>query len=226
MPAATAMKQPIELVPADRGEGLRPWSTFGAVEFAGARRRYRRNEEIFGEGDEADYVYRILSGTVRLYRVLSDGRRQIAAFQFAGDTFGIEPTDFRHLSAETVTECEIVATPRQTMFRYAERDGNFARQLWAHAVSDLAEAHDHMLLLGRQTAAEKVVSFLVEMAKRQGSGNVVNLAMSRQDMADYLGLTIETVSRTLTHLEERGVLEVTTSRRIVLYGGAARMLDS
>lgn len=198
----------------------------GSIELAGTRRRYGRNEEIFAEGEEADFVFKILSGTVRLYRVLADGRRQITAFHFAGDVVGLEPGKLRRMSAETVSDCEIVATPRQTMFHHAEQNNAYARQLWSNAVFELAEAQDHLLLLGRQTATERVVSFLADMAKRQGSRNAVNLAMSRQDIADYLGLTIETVSRTITQLAERGALEIATSRQITLRNGAMRLLDS
>ena len=204
-----------------------PMDRMGVIELSGARTRYGRDEEIFGEGDAAEYVYKILSGAVRLYRVLSDGRRQIGAFYFAGETFGLEACDEHGLSAEAVTDCEIVATPRRTVFRHAERNAEFAHQLWTRAASDLAKARDHMMLLGRQTATERVAAFLLGMAEKNGGGRVVTLPMSRQDIADYLGLTIETVSRTLTHLEEKAALEVTASRRITLRDPAAlRRLNS
>lgn len=225
MAIATALNHPIELATLE-SRAVRSQEPFGALEFPGAARRYSRNEEIFGEGGRADYFYRILTGTVRLYRVLSDGRRQIAAFQFEGDVFGVEASDYRHLSAEAVNDCEIVATPRSAILRHAERNGDFAHRMWARAVTDLAEAHDHMLVLGRQTAAEKVMSFLWDVAGRQGTGNLVKLTMSRQDIADYLGLTIETVSRTLTQLERRGALEVQSARLIEIHSNARRPLDS
>ncbi len=186
------------------------------VEPNGAPTRYSRNEEIYGEGDPAEFVYRIVSGTVRLYRLLSDGRRQIGGFCFAGDSFGLTAGEDHWQSAEAVTDCEIVATPRQVIFRQAERDASFAYQLWTKTAAELAGASDHLMLLGRQTAVERVAAFLLGMAKRQGGGESVTLPMSRQDIADYLGLTIETVSRTLTSLQERGVVEVSTSRKIVL----------
>jgi CRP/FNR family nitrogen fixation transcriptional regulator len=174
-----------------------PQNARDSAEPTGARSRYSRNEEIFGEGDPAEFVYRVASGTVRLYRLLSDGRRQISGFCFVGDTFGLTAGEDHWQSAEAVTDCEIVATPRQAIFRQAEQNASFAYGLWTQTAAELAVANEHLMMLGRQTAVER-------------------LPMSRQDIADYLGLTIETVSRTLTHLQERGVLEVATSRKIAL----------
>jgi CRP/FNR family nitrogen fixation transcriptional regulator len=193
-----------------------PQNARDSAEPTGARSRYSRNEEIFGEGDPAEFVYRVASGTVRLYRLLSDGRRQISGFCFVGDTFGLTAGEDHWQSAEAVTDCEIVATPRQAIFRQAEQNASFAYGLWTQTAAELAVANEHLMMLGRQTAVERVASFLLGMAKRQGDDEFVTLPMSRQDIADYLGLTIETVSRTLTHLQERGVLEVATSRKIAL----------
>lgn len=226
MTAAARLAQPIQPIPFDAVALLGPDSRRSA-EFSGAPTRYARNEEIFGEGDAADFVYVIRSGTVRLCRLLTDGRRQIGAFYFAGDTFGLEPDDERRLSAEAVTDCEIIALPRQTVFRHADRNPDYARRLWGQAATDLAEARDHMLLLGRQTAMERIASFLLAMAARNRDGAIVTLPMTRQDIADYLGLTIETVSRTLSRLEDQGVLELTTARNIALKNTALlRRLDS
>ncbi|MGV8840270.1 MAG: helix-turn-helix domain-containing protein [Bauldia sp.] len=188
----------------------------GLAALPGAVTKYARNAEIFGEGDEAEFVYRVRSGTVRLYRILSDGRRMIGSFHFAGETFGIETGDTHSTSAEAVTDCEIVATPRHAVFRRAESDHAFSHELWQSAVAELAGARRHMLVLGCQSATERVASFLVEMAERSPVESVVTLPMSRQDIADYLGLTIETVSRTITQLTERGAIEVPSSRTIVL----------
>ena len=190
-------------------------------ELTGSRTRYHRNEEIFGEGDPAEFVYRLASGTVRLYRLLSDGRRQIAGFCFAGDSFGLTASEDHWQSAEAVTDCEIVATPRQAVFRQAEQNPSFAYHLWKKTAEQLAGASEHLMLLGRQTAVERVASFLLGIAERQGETEQVTLPMSRQDIADYLGLTIETVSRTLTQLQERGIVEVSTSRKIALRQPAA-----
>jgi CRP-like cAMP-binding protein len=227
MTAAARLAQPIQPIRFDAAVLREPEDRHGGDRPSGAPIRYARNEEIFGEGDSADFVYVIRSGTVRLCRLLSDGRRQIGAFYFAGDTFGLEPDDERRLSAEAVTDCEIVAMPRQTVLRHAERDPDYARKLWGLAATDLAEARDHMLLLGRQTAMERIASFLLGMAARNRDGGTVALPMTRQDIADYLGLTIETVSRTLSRLEDQGVLELTTARNIALKNPTLlRRLDS
>lgn len=188
----------------------------GMLSLAGSRMGYRRGEEIFGEGEDAGFCYRILSGTVRQYRILADGRRQVSAFLFAGDMFGLDADEQRRMSADAVTDCEVVATPRQVVFRHAEQSVEFAKMLWIKAARDLALAQDHMLLLGRQSAAERIMYFLSDLARRQGNRSVVELTMSRQDIADHLGLTIETVSRMLTTLEDRGAIELTAQRRITL----------
>lgn len=212
MTAVARLAHPLTVVPA---------AVVGAPDalatFPGAVSRYARNEEIFGEGDPAEFIYRIRSGTVRLSRILADGRRMIGSFVFAGDSFGIEAGDEHSFSAEAVSDCEIVATPRLVVFRRAESDHAFSHQLWQAAVSELAGARRHMLVLGCQSALERVSSFLLDMARRNASGDrIVTLPMSRQDIADYLGLTIETVSRTITQLTERGAIEVPSSRTIVL----------
>lgn len=221
MTAVTGIAAPI--VPVSPGYArAQPWHDHDAAgAFTGAPSHYGRNELIFGERDPAEYVYRVQCGAVRLFRVLSDGRRQIGAFYFTGDIFGLEPGDEHSFSAESIGDSEIVVTSRQTVFRLAEHDSAFARQLWNRAAADLATARDHMLLLGRQTATERVAAFLMAMAEREHSERLVALPMSRQDIADYLGLTIETVSRTLTLLTGRMLIDVPTSRRILLRDPAA-----
>lgn len=183
---------------------------------SGAATRYARNEEVFGEGDAAEFVYRLRSGTIRLYRILSDGRRMIGSFVFAGESFGLEAGDEHSFSAEAISDCEVVATPRAAVFRRAESDPEFSHQLWQAVVSELAGARHHLVLLGSQSALERVGSFLRDMAQRSTDKSVVTLPMSRQDIADYLGLTIETVSRTITQLTERGAIAVPTSRTIII----------
>jgi CRP/FNR family nitrogen fixation transcriptional regulator len=197
----------------------------GNVELVGARVRYRHDEEIFGEGEEAGNVYRVLNGAVRLYRVLTDGRRQIDQFCLPGDLFGLEFFPNRRISAEAVSDCELVVTSRCVVMQQMERNCAFGRLLFERASIDLAKAQDHAMLLGRKNATERVAAFLLDMSERQGRREVL-LPMSRQDIADYLGLTIETVSRTLAELDRRSVLDV-AARRIVLRDPAAlRQLDS
>ncbi len=181
----------------------------------GATMSYPRNSEIFGENEPADYLYKIVSGSVRTYKILSDGRRQIGAFYLPGDIFGLEFAEAHTLSAEAMTDTKLLVIKRSALNALASRDVAVARQLFALTGRELARAQDRIFLLIK-SAQGRVASFLLEMAKRVSGGNTVELPMSRQDIADYLGLTIETVSRTLTSLETASTIEVATSRRIVL----------
>jgi len=192
----------------------------GNIELVGAPMSFARNAEIYGEGEPAEYLYKVISGTVRTYKVLSDGRRQIGAFYMPGDVFGLETSDEHTFSAEAISDAKVLVIKRSTLVALAERDGEVARQLWALTGRELSRVQDHILLLIK-TAQERVAGFLLEMAERGSNGNSVELPMSRQDIADYLGLTIETVSRTLTNLENAAAIELPSSRRIVLRNRSA-----
>jgi CRP/FNR family nitrogen fixation transcriptional regulator len=188
---------------------------FGCVELKGAVIEFHRNEEIFGEGESADYVYKVLHGVVRRYKLLSDGRRQIGAFYLAGDMFGLEPGDEHGSSAEAIADSSILAVRRSTLLKSAERNSEVARNLWSLTACELRRSQDHALLLIK-SARERLAAFLLDMADRLTGNGTVELPMPRQDIADYLGLTIETVSRILTQLAEACVIKVVTSRQIVL----------
>ena len=211
--AKTRAMNPVPLFPVTQP----PLSTAGRgkVELVGARVRYQRNEEIFGEGGEPGHVYRVLSGAVRLYRVLADGRRQIDDFCLPGDLFGLEFGPRYRISAEAISDCELVVTSRCIIAQQMERSCAFGKLLFEQTTADLAKAQDHALLLGRKNATERVADFVLNMSARQGGDREVNLPMSRQDIADYLGLTIETVSRTLAELDRKKVLDV-ASRKIAI----------
>jgi CRP-like cAMP-binding protein len=187
----------------------------GAIELMGAVMQFARNSEIYGENEPAEYLYKVVSGTVRTYKVLVDGRRQIGAFHLPGDMFGLESGDEHTFSAEAITDCRVVVIKRSAVLALAARDNEVARQMWALTARELERVQEHSLLLIK-SAQERVVGFLLEMAERFAAGGAVELPMSRQDIADYLGLTIETVSRTLTQLEKNAAIEVATSRRILL----------
>jgi len=176
---------------------------------------FKRNVEIYGENEPADYLYKVISGAVRTYKVLSDGRRQIGAFYMPGDVFGLESGKQHTFSAEAVGEAKVLVIKRSALEGLAARDNDVARQLWTVTVCELQRAQEHALALIK-TAEERVVGFLLEMASRIAGGNQIELPMSRQDIADYLGLTIETVSRTMTHLESAAAIELPSSRRVVL----------
>jgi CRP-like cAMP-binding protein len=186
----------------------------------GAPMSFGRNAEIYGEGEPADYLYKVVSGTVRTYKVLADGRRQIGAFYMAGDVFGLEMGDEHTFSAEAISDAKVLVIKRSALVALAERDNEVARQLWALTGRELSKVQDHIMLLIK-TAQERVVGFLLEMAERATNNGALELPMSRQDIADYLGLTIETVSRTLTILENTAAIELPTSRRIVLRNRSA-----
>ena len=197
-----------------------PRSLGSSVEMMGAPMPFSRNAEIYGENEPADYLYRVISGAVRTYKVLSDGRRQIGGFYLPGDIFGMECSDEHSFSAEAITECKVLVIKRSSLVSLAARDGEVARQLWTVTAGELQRAQDHIMLLIK-TAQERVAGFLLEMAARGATIGEIELPMSRQDIADYLGLTIETVSRTLTQLEKSAAIAVPTSRRIVLRNRAA-----
>ena len=191
-----------------------------SIEFIGAPMPFTRNAEIYGEDEPADYLYKVVSGTVRTYKVLADGRRQIGAFYMPGDVFGLESSDEHSFSAEAVSDAKVLVIKSSAVAALATRDNDVANQLLVLTGRELRRVQDHIMLLIK-TAQERVVGFLLEMSKRMPSSDQVELPMSRQDIADYLGLTIETVSRTLTQLENSAAIELPTSRRIVLRNRAA-----
>jgi len=190
------------------------------IDLMGAPMIYKRNTEIYGENEDAEYLYKVVSGTVRTYKVLADGRRQIGAFYVPGDVFALESGPQHAFSAEAVTDTKVLVVKRSAVVVLAERDNDVARQLWAITSRELQRAQEHFLALIK-TAEERVVGFLLDMSARVSGGNQFELSMSRQDIADYLGLTIETVSRTMTQLEHLAAIELPTSRRVVLRNRAA-----
>jgi CRP/FNR family nitrogen fixation transcriptional regulator len=174
---------------------------------------YGRDREIFGEGEGADKVYKVISGAVRVFRILADGRRQILQFCLPGDVFGIEVGAEHGATAESIGESLILVARRSHVLG---DDASLSPRLWRLAMSDLHRSYDQILNLGRRSASERMASFLAEMADRLGDEGTVELPMSRQDIADYLGLTIETVSRTLTQFRSLGLITIRESRTIVI----------
>ena len=195
-------------------------STVSAIEMMGAPMAFSRNAEIYGENEPAEYLYKVISGTIRTYKVLNDGRRQIGFFYLPGDVFGLEVGNKHSFSAEAIADCKVLVIKRSSVIALAARETDVARQLWEMTATELRRVQDHIMLLIK-TAQERVAGFLLEMAARAPGANEIELPMSRQDIADYLGLTIETVSRTLTQLENSAAIAVPTSRRIVLRNRAA-----
>lgn len=180
--------------------------------------RIEANQTLFGEGDAADTLYNVTSGTVKLYKLLPDGRRQITGFLVAGDFLGLAVNDHYAYSAETVTTCSLCRFPRRKVEALLDEFPKMQRRLFSMASNELAAAQDQMLLLGRKTAKEKICSFLLmlsQRASRRGhKENPVYVPMSRADIADYLGLTTETVSRTFTQLKTAGVIALLEGNKV------------
>lgn len=182
----------------------------------GAVQHFVADREICSEGSNADYFYKVVSGVVRTCKFLSDGRRQIDAFHVAGEIFGFESGSDYRLSAEAVSDCTVIAYRKNKQDLFAGNDALLSRELLSFAMRGMARAQDHSLLLGRRSAVEKVVAFLLDWAEKSADQKTISLAMSRQDIADYLGLTIETVSRTLSQLERDAIIALPSARQIRL----------
>jgi len=195
-----------------------------ALERIGSRRSFARDEEIYAEGGPSDGWYKVVSGTVRISKLLADGRRHIAEFCFSGDCFGFENASERVFSAEAVGEVIVMRYPRRATERLIDENPLLARRLCDMTLRDLAHAQTRMLLLGRMTAPERVASFLLEMSERRDTRRVVDLPMSRNDIADYLGLTIETVCRVLSAFKRAGSVAMPNPHRIELRD--RRMLEA
>ena len=199
---------------------------FGAMETMGSQMRFGPNEEIFGEGEPAEYMYKVTKGAVRTYKILCDGRRQIGGFHLPGDIFGLEIGKEHQFSAEAINDVTVLVVRRSVIVSLAERDCDTARELWSFTGRELNRVQEHLLLLVK-TAQQRVASFLLEMSTRLAATDAIELPMSRQDIADYLGLTIETVSRTMTLLVSEQAIGLPSSRRIVLRNsGALRQLNA
>ncbi len=188
----------------------------GASQLSGMRMRFKRNEEVFGEGEPADYVYRVISGAVRIIRFSADGRRQIISFHLPGDLFGFEPGQAHSFSAEALAPSDVLLVRRALLEKAASESAEAARALLQLSARLLLEAQEHALVLGRKGASERVAAFLLELADRFSSRHELDLPMSRADIADYLALTIETVSRAFTQMERERAIALPTSRHVVV----------
>lgn len=187
-----------------------------ALEQIGTRRLCHRDTEIYAEGDAADCWYKVVSGAVRITKQLADGRRHVAEFFFAGDCFGYENTPERMFSAEAVGDAIVMRFSRAATERLLDEHPRLARRLYAITLRDLARAQARMLLLGRMTAPERVGNFLIELSERKDARRVIDVPMSRTDIADYLGLTIETVCRVLSTFKRDGMIATPTPHKIEL----------
>ena len=169
-----------------------------------------RDREIHGQGDQAAWCYRVISGCVRVVNLMEDGRRQISEFLMPGDTLGFDALEIYDFAAEAVSDVVLRRYPRRMVDALAERNVALARRVRDVISTSLRMAHARLVLLGRKTASERISSFLLEMVERlpQAHANILDLPMSRTDMADHLGLTIETVCRVLAHLRRDGTIAI------------------
>lgn len=187
-----------------------------APEVVGTSFNYVRDEEIYGEGEDTQFIYKVISGAVRTTKIMRDGRRQIGRFYLPDEFFGLDLGKQHHLTAEAVTDSKVLLFARRQIEAMAQRNMEAAREMWLMTADHLRHAEDHLLLLGRKTALERLAAFLIEMDTNHGNCGLFELPMSRRDIADYLGLTLETVSRGFSELQKKQVLELDGARHVVL----------
>jgi len=181
--------------------------------------RLKAGDYLYFEGDQAERVYQVMHGVVRLTRWLADGRRQVIAFGYPGDVIGFPSDGLHH------TDCESLTDARMQPFRLChlescESDPKLHRALLQAALREISAMQDHFMMLGRKSATEKLASFLCVLAERVGEDlgayRQINLPMSRSDIADFLGLTTETVSRTLTQLRKSKIIAIDSTHTIII----------
>ena len=182
--------------------------------------RVEAGETFVSEGEAAMHLFNITEGSVKVYKLMPDGRRQITGFLFAGDLLGLAVNDTYTYSAEALTPVSVCQFPRRQLERLLDEFPKMEKRMLAIASNELAAAQEQMMLLGRKTAQERIASFLLMLARREeradGSGDALRLTMTRTDIADYLGLTTETASRVFTSFKKRGWIELEAGNRVIL----------
>ncbi|RUV73225.1 MAG: cyclic nucleotide-binding domain-containing protein [Mesorhizobium sp.] len=168
---------------------------------------FKPGEEIYAQGEKAEKLYQVEFGAVRVYRLLADGRRQISSFHLPGEVFGFEVDVVHHFFADAIGT---------TGLRARRRAGgsDITSEIMDHALQCLVRTQEHLLVVGRQNAVERIAAFLLDMAERQGGLEQFDLPMSRTDIGDYLGLTIETVSRVFSKFRTQGIIELASVRTL------------
>lgn len=180
------------------------------------RSPFAPGELLFRQGDAVRLVYRVLSGAVISYRLLADGRRQVTGFHLPGDFLGLEAGVEHATTTEALCRVDALAMERTELAGRAATDVGLAKALWQVTVRAFRRSEDHALILARQGATERVAAFLLEFADRMGWPEIIDLPMTRQDIADHVGLTIHTVSRTLSQLQAQGMVEARSTRHVRL----------
>jgi CRP/FNR family nitrogen fixation transcriptional regulator len=210
--------QPHQLALSEDLRILDPFST---------RVRFARNETIFCEGDSSDYAFKIISGTVRLCAHTPDGRRQISDFMLPGDVFGLMERSEYGFSAEAVTDVLLVSYPRNKIDQLWATKPQVVIRVLAALAKHFSTMQRHLVVLGCQSAKERVASFFLRLSERTQSeeGELIDLSMGRQDIASHLGLTIETVCRAIGELKREGAITTPNLHEFILNDlGALRTL--
>jgi CRP/FNR family transcriptional regulator len=207
----------LALQPAITTRGLTPFEQTLAN---GALKRVEAKEFVFVEGDAASHVYRVETGAVVLFKVLADGRRQIVGFAYPGDLIGLGGEGEHVINAQAIKPTRLRCLPMSGLHRSVARDPSLGFKLYQALARELASARDLILTTGQRSATERVVSFLLAFSrrnKRNGQDpSTFELPMTRADIGDFLGLTIETVSRTFTKLKAMGLIELPHSCQVKL----------
>jgi CRP-like cAMP-binding protein len=178
-------------------------------------RRLEPGKHLFHQGDNDRNIYKIESGHIRLYQVMIDGRRQIISFGFAGDLLGLQAEAERHCGAEAVTSVEVRSLDWSRVYRHIRNEPALAPQLVNLLSRELDNAHGQIAGL-RRSAIEKLAAFILELHRRQGESGTVEIPFSRTDIADFLCLTVETVSRNLTKLRIKRIVELPQLHSLVI----------
>ena len=180
--------------------------------------KLRPGQAVFFEGDESAYLFNVVTGAIRLSKLMPDGRRQIVGFLFSGDVLGLSIAEVYAYTAEALSETTLCRFKRTSLSRMMERFPKLEHRLLDLASNELTQAQDHLLILGRKTATERLCTIILRLAERlgrsDGAGSTIELPMTRQDLGDYAGLTTETVSRTISHLRKEGAIDTPDLRTI------------
>jgi CRP/FNR family transcriptional regulator len=212
-PCADCPVRPVTICRTQTPEAL------AALRGLGTMQRLQEGQTVFHEGDPARRVFMLTYGSLKIYTLLLDGRRQVTGFMFPGDFLGVAVDGEYAFTIEALERSELWWFSRDAFTRFVDQNPSIERELYHLSAHELAAAQQQMVLLGRKTAAERLASFFFELLERQeragtGEGQILDLPMNRLDMADYLGLTKETVSRMLAELRSRGLIRLAAQNRV------------
>jgi CRP-like cAMP-binding protein len=215
--AARPEHKPISLRPVmGLRESSRHLRTFDEILSCEMLRKLDPHQHLFHQGDDDNKIYKIEFGLVKLYRILSDGRRQIISLRFAGDILGLESASERHCSAEAITHVKFRSLDQSCAYRRLRDEPAMAPQFVSLLSREIENARSQIAVLNRRSAIEKLSAFILELHRRQNETDTIRLDLSRSDIADFLGLTIETVSRNLTKLKVKRIIQLPEIHELVI----------